>query len=74
MSTCKHCEMESHDCDYCCDGSHVDLLEKRVKELEEFIKGIAKHDFGLSDMCPHKVHEAARNILGWPIEEEEEES
>ena len=47
-------------------------LEKENARLREFITGIAKHDFTLSDMCPHKVHEAAREILGWPIKEEDE--
>ena len=28
---CKHCAIETHDCEYCCDGSHVDLLEKQLK-------------------------------------------
>jgi len=33
MSECKHCAMESHDCDYCCDGAHIDLLEKENSAL-----------------------------------------
>jgi len=39
---CKHCGMESEHCHYCCDGSHVDLLEVEVAELKEEIEQLKK--------------------------------
>lgn len=60
---------QNFDVESCARQAYLD----RNKVLEDFIKGIARHDLSLSDMCPHKVYLAAREILGWPIEEDEKE-
>jgi len=52
MSKCKHCAMGDHNWDYCCDGAHIDLLEKEVAALRaEAVKfeGIVKIAIESSD-------------------------
>tara|TARA_R110000765_G_scaffold7216_1_gene23534 strand:- start:375 stop:692 length:318 start_codon:yes stop_codon:yes gene_type:complete len=43
---CKHCAMESHTCDYCCDGSQIEFLETQLAEKDAEIERL-KESFNI---------------------------
>jgi len=53
MSECKHCGMEREHCHYCCDGSHVDLLEKENAELRASLVKVFERVREIRDKPPY---------------------
>lgn len=67
VSECKHCGMESEHCHYCCDGSHVDLLEKEVALLTKKLEGLENIDeisAGYRDLA-QKAIDSLHNAFGF---------